>query len=298
MLLDIKIAKEKCIEKWKSGFDVDQKIINASENFETWLSQIPNEYKEISTVLIQNLEYYSRNSTNKWLEDLHKKLIQIPTVTEENTIYAFIKSKDGKSNSSNDYWSEYKSLNNINLELCYENMDAIYDYQWKYIDNIIFIDDFSGSAKSFIDELKKHEERYNGKDIYFLTINMMEFAINQIEEYATMKNLNIILIFAFTQKKTFEREFFENNIIAKSSIIELSQQLGIPAKERLGFEESQSLIAFHNNTPNNTLGFVRYDTDTYQSLFPRRHSKKPSWQTMKQNKRNRKKANYNNKIRG
>lgn len=290
------IQKEKCIEKWKCGCEADKRIANASNIFETWFSQIPDEYKEISSILIQNLEYYSRPTTNKWLKILHEKLIQNPTVTDENTIYAFIKSKDGKSNSSNDYWTEYKLINEINPELCYENINAIEDEQWEYIQNIIFIDDFSGSAKSFIDELKKCETRYNRKDIFFITINMMEFATDQIAQYASEKGFNIYPIFAFIQQKAFERDLFEDNNRTKEDIISLSNSLKIPKNEHLGYRDSQALVAFYNNTPNNTIGFIRYDTDTYQSLFPRNHNPKPTWQTMKRKKKVHKINNYNNLI--
>ena len=125
----------------------------------------------------------------------------------------------------------------------------------------------------------------------------MEYAIKKIEKYADSSNLSVTPVYIFSQKKAFERNLFEDNCIAKKSVKEISKKFKIPKSEHLGYDNSQSLIAFHNNTPNNTLGFIRYDTENYASLFPRRHDKKPDWQRMKKDRENRHKTNYNNKLR-
>ncbi len=295
--MDAQAVKEVCKDKWAAGFEIDTKTKKALDKFDVWLSQIPDEYKELSLVLIQNIEYYPRNLTNKLLMELHKKLLERPTVSDDNTIYAYIKSKDGKTNSSDEYWTMYKLLNDVNREFCYENINAIEDWQWEYVKNVVFIDDFSGTGKSFIKELKKSEDRYRGKNIYFITICVMEDAIQKIDNYSQLKNLNIFPVYYFMQKKTFKRDLFENNVNAKRLLLALTTYLKIPKWESpLGFDESESLVAFHNNTPNNTLPIIRCDTEKYKSLFPRKHDTKPLWDKMKSESKGRRIANYNNKF--
>ncbi|MEG2012869.1 MAG: hypothetical protein RR063_06650 [Anaerovoracaceae bacterium] len=294
--MDIQAIKDICSDKWAAGFEIDARTKIALDKFDIWLSQIPDEYKELSLVLIQNLEYYPRNLTNKLLTELHNKLLKLPTVSDANTIYAYIKSKDGKTNSSDEYWTMYKLLNDVNREFCYENINAIEAWQWEYVENIVFIDDFSGTGKSFIKELQKCEKRYCGKNIYFITICIMEDAIQKIKNYSHEKNLSICPIYYYMQKKTFTRNLFENNIDAKKMLHDLTMYLKIPERESpLGFDESESLVAFHNNTPNNTLPVIRYDTEEYTSLFPRKHEIKPLWDKMKSQSKDRKIANYKNK---
>lgn len=289
-------VKEVCKNKWSSGFEIDKKTQEALDKFDTWLSQIPDEYKELSLILIQNLEYYPRKLTNKLLINLHTKLREYSTISDDNTIYAYIKSKDGKTNSSNDYWTEYKFHNGINKHICYENIDAIKECQWEYVKNIVFIDDFSGTGNSFIKELKKKENFYYEKNVYFITICIMEDAIKEIEKYSKNKNIKVILINGGVKKKAFSQDLFKNNIEAKEHLIKLTKELKIPKEESpLGFRKSESLVAFYNNTPNNTLPIIRYDSEEYTSLFPREYEKKPSWQTMNAEKKGRKKTNYNNK---
>lgn len=288
--------KKKCEKNWTAGFEIDKRTKAALDKFDIWISQIPDKYKKLSLILIKNLEYYPQKLTNKLLIELHNKLIKFPNISDENTIYAYIKSKDGKTNSSDEYWTMYKLFNNLNREICYENINAIKDWQWGYVENIVFIDDFSGTGKSFIKELQKSEDRYCEKNIYFITICIMEDAIQKIKEYSQKKNINIVPIYSYMQKKTFTRGLFKDNMNAKKLLLMLTEYLKIPKQESpLGFDESESLVAFHNNTPNNTLPIIRYDTEEYTSLFPRRHDIKPSWHRMKSEKKGRKTANYNNK---
>lgn len=294
--MDLQDIKEICKNKWTAGFEIDERTKAALDKFDIWISKIPDEYKELSLILIQNLEYYPQKLTNKLLIELHSRLKELPTISDDNTIYTYIKSKDGKTNSSNEYWTMYRIFNNLNCEICYENINAITDCQWNYVENIVFIDDFSGTGQSFIKELQKSEERYYGKNIYFIMICIMEDAIEKIKDYSQKKNINIFLIYYYMQKKTFTRNLFNDNMNAKDLLLNLTVYLKIPKQESpLGFNESESLVAFHNNTPNNTLPVIRYDTEEYTSLFPRRHDRKPSWQRMRSEKKLRKNANYNNK---
>lgn len=287
----------KCLAQWKGEFSLDERLKSFSNRFDEWLEQIPEESRDIVKILIYNMSYYSNQSTNKWLEKLHKDLLAFQDVTDENTIYAFIKSKDGKSNSSNDYWTNYKAINRINSNLCFENLDLIRTEDWAYISNIIFIDDFSGTGKTFIDEIKKQPSRYFGKRVFFIVINIMQLAIDEINKFAKESGLEIVCLAFEIQSKAFERNLFADEFKAKANIEAMSKGLGIPTHHILGYKGTESLVAFYNNTPNNTLGFIRYDTENYRSIFPRRNDPKPSWQMVDASKK-RKAANYNNKVLG
>lgn len=298
MSQEIKDIKQACLDKWRNGSKLDTRLISFDDKFEEWIKQIPENNRETVLTLIQNLEYYSHRTTNYWLKNLHSQLLQKGNITDENTIYVFIKSKYGKSNSSNDYWTEYKSLNCINSNICITDIEDLELEDFKYIENVVFIDDFSGSGKTFLDEIKKNPSIYKGKNIYFITINIMYKAVKAIEEYSETNGLNIILLSALKQEKAFERHLFSNDSDAKREIKEMSLEFKIPEDEAMGFKKSQALIAFYNNTPNNTLGFIRYDTDTYNSIFPRNDNYVPRWLQLKKERMRRNKMNYNSKIKG
>lgn len=295
----IKDIKSSCLNKWGNGASsLDERLQTFDENFEKWFAQIPEQNRSTVITLIEHLEYYSHKKTNFWLKTLHSKLVENSSITIENTIYVFLKSKDGKTNSSNDYWTEYKAINRLNKNTCIENMDVLEPEDWDYIENIVFIDDFSGSGDSFIGELKKNPDRYRGKNIYFITINTMITAVEKINTYCSENNLSVVLLSAYNQAKAFEGDIFDNNETAKDEIYRMSREFRIPKNDCLGFKGTQALAVFYNNTPNNTLGFIRYTTPIYSAIFPRRDDDVPTWMKMKKERRRRNAANYNNKVEG
>ena len=290
--------KRACLEKWKDSSELDERLMRFDENFESWLKQIPTENQALVLTLVQHLEYYSHKAINKWLAELHKQLIEQASISDENTIFAFIKSEYGKSNSSNDYWTEYKAINRINTNICIENLEVLDSDDWSFIENIVFIDDFSGTGESFIKELRKDVDRYKNKSIYFITIDIMYSAISAIEQFASENDLKIFVLSSFKQEKAFERDLFDDNETSEAELVSVSKRFKIPEREILGFKNSQALVAFYNNTPNNTLGIVRYATENYTSLFPRKNDQIPHWMQLKKRKKARTIANYNNAKQG
>ena len=289
--------KNACLQKWSDGQELDERLTKFNTDFECWIEQIPEKNRETVLTLIQHMEYYSHKNVNKWLENLHQKLLSVSSVNDENTIYVFIKSEWGKTNSSNDYWTEYKALNHLNPNICIENITALDDDDFGYIENIIYIDDFCGSGGSFLKEIKRYPERLKGKNVYYITINMMLSAIDEIENYCTAYNIGIVFLSACSQEKAFCRHLFTDDESAKKEIVEMSDSLLIK-RFVLGYKGSQSLVAFYNNTPNNSLGFIHVDTPNYKSIFPRSMDTIPTWMKLKKQRKRQKNTNLNNKKNG
>ena len=123
----------------------------------------------------------------------------------------------------------------------------------------------------------------------------MNEAKNKIVDLAKKYNLNIEIISFFSQDRAFSSHYFKNkdeSIEAKGKVVEFSKKVEIPPREILGFKDSESLMAFYNNTPNNTLGFFRYDTNNYFSIFPREKMIAPGWRQAARDKQLRREKNY------
>lgn len=284
-------VKNECLANWG---EIDNRLQSFSDNFGTWIDQIPEENQKTVLILLRNLSYYSHKKTNEWLMKLHQQLKQNPKITDENTIYTFIKSNDGYTSSSIAYWLEYMQINDLSSRLCYTDTDRIGDKAWACIENIVFIDDFSGSGDTFIDEIDRQPERYKNKNIYFIIIDIMRETIIRIQKHCKSMDINCFIISAFQQDKAFEKKLFNDEKEACSQIKGMSERLNIPSSHIMGYKNSQALVAFYNNTPNNTLGFIRYNTDKYTSIFPRKNDATPEWLRMQKRERGRKNANYSN----
>ena len=287
--------------KWVKDKEIDDRIQKARDNLEKFFSNISDiEDRVIVDKLIENFEYYSNYKINKFLKELYEKLIEINEGIED-TIFAFIRSDTGISNSSNDYWYEFKQLNKIEKYKCLTGIEFYNNLN--EIKNIVFIDDFSGTGNSFIKEIEKNNNILKNKKVYFLTVVIMTDAIKKINEKAeeynfefysiSIKNMDKIL-----EKKIFEnskKEIYKNNEEVEKRLKKLSEKLGI-SKDVMGYKETQALVAFYNNTPNNTLGIFWKDTPKNKSLFPRekRHSLNPK--TMNTDKKEKKGANYKSRV--
>lgn len=293
--------KNKCLHSWGKEADtpcLDERLRDFDQNFESWIIQFPPQYISIVLTLVSHMEYYSHQKVNKQLKELHQKLLEATSITEDDTIYTFIRSKGGYSNSSNDYWTEYKAINRINKRICIVDASKLQPEAIYAIKNIIVIDDFSGTGCSLITEIKNNLDLYKGKEIFFITIGIMEDAIQSLNNYCEKIDARITFITSFKQQKAFQRELFENNEDAKNTVHVISNDFGIPERWIMGFEDSQALVAFYNNTPNNTLGIIHCNTEKYKSLFPREHEHIPAWQILKRQKEERSNANYYNRVRG
>lgn len=293
--------KEKCLAKWDDDGELDERLSFFAEKFDEWKKQIPDQYIEVLLTLLKELKYYTHKDANRILVSLHEQLLSNSNMTIDNTVFAYIKSKDGISNSSNDYWTEYKLLNNLNRNICYENLSAIKESGWEYIENIVFIDDFSGSGKSIKDEITKYTDRLKGKNVYVIIVCAMEAAVKKLKKFGETNSINIHFIYNDAFKKAFEQNYFPDNSTAKENYLSFCDSKGISSKSgwKLGFENTEALVSFYNNTPNNTLAFIHNRSNKYFPLFPRINDEKPIWQRndckkMNNRTKQRKNANYNN----
>ena len=66
----------------------------------------------------------------------------------------------------------------------------------------------------------------------------------------------------------------------------------------LGFEEVESLVAFHYNTPNNTLGLFWQDLSDFVALFPRHKRKKTLLKNLQQDAKRRKRQSMQTVVYG
>ena len=284
--------KEALLSQWAKGRNLDSRLEYYHDNFERWINQIPKEYRELILQLLKELHYFTRSEANRILKELHSELIKTYGISDENTIYTFIKSKDGETNSSIDYWTEYKNINNINRHLCFENINAIEKDKWQFIENIVFIYDFSGTGQSIKKELMKHLDFLSGKTVFIIVVSLMNNSKSRMERFGDCKGFKVIWLYGECREKAFKLNMFENNQEASAKYNILANQIGI--FEHLGRDNTQALVAFYNNTPNNTLGFVHCKSKKYFPIFPRRIDKRPSWQSISKEDEQRKKANYNN----
>lgn len=289
---DVEVLNE-CIDRWNANDEIIDEIKNT---YSSWIKQMPENMSIIVKKLMKNFDYYSHDNVNKCLIELHGMLQECKEVSFDNTVYAVLAKKEGNLNSGYVYVIEYQKLNDISKDVIYPNFNDIIKIM-EYVDdikNIVFIDDFCGTGKTFLDFVKKYLEHLKNIHVYFLVVHIMENAFNKIMKFAESNGMNItVLPISCTSKVFSEMQDLRDK---KKEFICESANLGISGKYALGYNKSESLVAFYNNTPNNTFGVFWMNTENYVPLIPRRKERRPSWMDLKKEREKRGFSNYMKEV--
>ena len=288
-----KIIKE-CKNRWDI-IDSEKRIDEFEANLPNFLDEFSEEELDVIVPLFHNVVYYTHKKINILLKVLHSKVTKLLEYDENSTIFCVLKTLTGKINSSTEYMCEYWRLNRVNTYSVITNIDDVDSLAWQYIKTVIFVDDFCGSGDTFIDFIKKHKGLLLNKNIVYGVIHMMQDSIAKIEKYATDNDMKIKLVCCVKSEKAFMN--IEGS--EKEKFLGISKKVGITNEDDdvWGYKKTEALIAYYNNTPNNTLGIFRKDTEHNKAIFPRRNEKKPGWLSkMQDEKRKRKASNYKRKV--
>lgn len=289
-------VKAVCIKKW-GGESSDNRIKYFLDNFSAFSSNFSGKMEECIVALLKEFDYYSQQSVNREFVDLHNRIVEDYKLDLEYTIFAVLESQRGTYNSSYEYISEYKNLNSISKNNIYPNLlRCIESDNWEYVSDVVFIDDFCGSGKTFMDYLLSIKEYIIDKNIYYVVVHTMIEAEIKIKSFADENNLRITIVsnhrknpaFMLSEELREEKDMFKNR----------SMELEIKEYEILGYEETEALVAFYENTPNNTLGIFVKDTKKNKALFPRKIDHRPSFMDMKKRRERKKDNNYVCKSKG
>ena len=182
-------------------------------------------------------------------------------------------------------------VSGLSKKIYITNLDNLSNEQWKKINNVVLIDDFSGTGKTIITFLQGQNTFFCEKKIFILLVEVMKEAKEKIELFAKENDMNITILTNSIKDKAF---FDKSNSFIKK-FINISKRRKIGKDFIKGYKESESLVSFFNNTPNNTLGLFWYKSDSNQPLFHRDNDEMPEWKKMKNEKSKRNKEKYYSK---
>lgn len=236
-----------------------------------WLENFDESEINLAIDLLSIFEYIP---FNEFLFRLNSLLFDIlKTIPSNEKIIIFPYGKVGKSGTLVTYpikntRSYKKRENDILLTHDIEYIANLKDYKY-----IIFIDDFIGSGKTFIEEYKKIKRLKNWtqnsdfKKIYLLCAVIMEEGKIKIKE-----SFSEIEIYAEERNKVFQNNkspltALKNLLPLKTIATKYGQTINPVAP--LGFDNGQALISFFHGTPDNTLPIIWIKDKNWNDIFPR-----------------------------
>lgn len=214
--------------------------------------------------MFDNYQFVSRKTFKKQVADFISNLKEelnrySVTITPDNV---FLPIKDKHYHNSIELSRELEQHHAfINNSIDLETIGAI--------DNIIIIDDYSGSGNTIYELLEKIDSMVASKRIFVSAL----FATDNAIKFLNSIKLNNNTLFVIKKPIKIEKALFlsENNILTdyeKESYFNTCLELKIKCAR--GYNEIEALKSFYYFTPNNTLGiFWENTTFNYRPLFGR-----------------------------
>jgi hypoxanthine phosphoribosyltransferase len=265
--VEIKDIAQQCIDRWGE----DNKTKNLSNKIGKFISQ--TEDREVGNILLELLQsynYYSRSAVHNILIDFCNEIENVLCLDKDTTIYSRIE-KDSKIASSSTLLEEYKIINEIGSNYSHD-ISKLHINQFDYISNIVFIDDVIGTGSTIIKFFKKYIDKIKKCTVVLFCIEAMEEGKKAVEQYFIENEIpHIVVVYREANKA------FDSNGIYKDKASEEREKLYNFEKNlargredyALGLNQSEALISFYRNTPNNTISSYWKPYSNWSPLFER-----------------------------
>ena len=232
-----------------------------------WLSNFEISEIEDALKILENTDYYKYEDFKNLISDLSEKIKKELLEKNLSNVY-FFGLGEYSSDSGTNFLYEFQRAMKINNS--YFPLLTIEDFingkSNSEIDAIVFVDDIIGSGNQALTFFKKNLSKIS-VPIYYISLFCLKKGFENLNENAGFKKI-------FTGKMISDEErFFSDKInifqddVEKERIMSICQKYGekLYPKHPLGYDDSQLLIAFEYNTPNNTLPIIWSSTNNESS---------------------------------
>jgi len=237
-----------------------------------WISLFNEEDQTLIVELLGNFQYYTEKRIGEKVVDLFQVFRERYPYALNTAVY-FKPVKEYGTSFSSVFFTSFWLKNGLN-DYAEENIIELLSED-VVPPNLVVVDDYSGSGATLIKTINKLLETNSGvatSNIFLLVFLITDDAEQAILQYASETGLNIDLVCLEKTRNAFTRGYiFDANQVdvKRAQYIELYDRFALKPEYRFGFLDVASLVAFHYNTPNNTLGLFWQDLADYCALFPR-----------------------------
>ena len=261
-----------------------------AERIDTWLSAFPESEHPFLLELLSEFYYYSEEQIAQKVVKLYDLFEREFSGNVNEIVFTKIIKEQGIAFSDIlfvTFWLKNSISNAENNILGLLEADQIPK-------ELVVVDDYSGTGNTFIktiNEMIQENAKVKNTKFYFLTLHITKRALNVIREYEKEVGVRIKVFYLECTEEIFKGDYIYSKIEAEykeREYIKIYERQKIKKDYILGYKEVESLVAFHYNTPNNTLGLFWQDLGEFAALFPRKKQRKTTLSEMQREARNRK----------
>lgn len=261
---------QECILRWKCE---DENTKRFYDKFSDWVRSFPTEISQIILEFIIVYEYYSHSRINQYLHQFFLQIKDEVDLYNSETIFVPIKYRSDFNDSSSQLIIEFITRYNIDIRnFCTQKSQLL--YRLDSAETILIIDDICGSGNSFLKFIEEFEGKLTDKKIYYFVVHSMAESKHLVLKSSVDRGLNVIFLSGQEFNKGFTYINDTSNLIAlKDKWTNCSKELGISKDYIFGYCNSESLVSFYHDTPNNTFGVFWWNLVGKEMIFPPRQSR-------------------------
>lgn len=285
-MCDVEVLKKTFFSKNginEDGDLEDERLEDFEQKIETWLENVESdEEKQIFIQLFNNFNYFTRMKFSLGLKDSYSKFKDIVGEEYKNSLFLPLGSQGGIFNGAYEIMPLFRRINRIDkTRIVMQTQDFLTKRDTSSVQNIVLVDDFIGSGTTLIKYIKLLKKDYmsflENKCIYVIVVVVGEKGLESIDKLRKETGLEIKeIIYHKRMEKAFTdlSGIFSNEkdrAYAKKIIRKYEKNVAKRSIDIMGFKNSEGLIGFYYNTPNNTLA-VFWDSkeeSTWVPILPR-----------------------------
>lgn len=258
----------KYVDNW-SLEPCEREIIK--KNVTCYLMQFEGENLKLVNKILEKLTVVNINEFNRNANSFKKNVKKFMSEHKEIGVFCIVDELE-KPHHSYGFLQYFSGMENVRTSV-YLKDDL--DYEFNKYEEVLLIDDYSGSGQSFCEAIKLiNDSTLNKKKIYISCMYMTSFAKSNITNFCINNNLfQIEIIFndSWTQLRSdFIKEcclFSQKDILQFEKIcVEIC---GLNQENIYGFGSVGDGVSFVNWTPNTTIPMLWQNGKKYVAIFSR-----------------------------
>lgn len=227
----------------------------------------------IALKMLDKVNYFSNSRTTKQLRLLVSLLESKVSIKNENIYFCSMSISSGKSTES--IMQKVRDLSKMDSSKYDDKFIHLSDLEKFRGDRkrriIIFVDDFIGSGDTALHLWNTLQARnwYNSNHMYYLATIIGYKNSIQLIEYNTPFRILCAEEPFLENMKIFHKDNSDFDTKEKMVLKKYCKNVDSRSEYMYGYGNSQSLVIFFYNAPNNTIPILHHTTQKWLPLFPR-----------------------------
>jgi len=250
------------VRQWKG--------VRTQEEIESWLLMFEDHERDVAVRLLSNARYYAQDAIDERLRILHGKFMR--TIDQRvKRVWFFGMGEASKSGHMLLY--RYRAVNGLSASH-FKDLRVLPAFVAKNIRILAFVDDFIGTGQQvtrFWNEELKGQHGIEKAELYCLVLFAFQRAIEHIHAETPLRVICVEQLDKRDRVFSSECTIFgnEEERVRAEEICRRHGEVLCP-QHPLGYDDSQALIAFDYQTPNNSLPILWSSAKTWIPIFSRK----------------------------